>query len=88
MVIGDEPSGSLKEEIKIEQMVKVEILDTSKALMGRRLNIKDKPYIVVPTDYPCALTLQLTNKVMLLWANDEEERQLWVEMLGEMIAHY
>ena len=79
----------MKEEIKIEQIVKVDVLDPSNALVGQKLNTgSDSSYIVVPTDYPCSFAIYLTNRVMLLWANDEEERQSWVESLREMIADF
>ena len=79
----------MKEEIEIDRVVKVDVVDASNALMGERLNLgKDSPVIVVPTDYPCPFSIYLTNRVMLLWANDDAERQNWVNCLREMIADF
>ena len=79
----------MKEEIEIDRVVKVDVVDASNALMGERLNPgKDSPMIVIPTDYPCPFSIYLTNRVMLLWANDEAERQRWVDCLREMIADF
>ena len=47
----------MKEEIKIEQMVSVDVVDPSNALVGQKLNGNDSPYIVVPTDYPCSFAI-------------------------------
>ena len=73
----------------MDRLVKVEVLDASNALLGERLNsAKDSPVIVLPVDYPCPFAVYLTNRVMLLWANDEAERQNWVKCLKEMISDF
>ena len=87
--IFDKPNGALKQEIKIEQIVKVEVIDPYNVLKGKRINPgSDDPYSVVPNDFPCAFTIYLTNRVMLLWAYDELERQHWVRCLREMITGF
>ena len=73
--IYDQPEGQLKEEIEIGRLVKVDVVDAAVAIENQKQNgSKDGPTIVVPTDYPFPFTLYLTNRTMLLWANDEEER--------------
>ena len=70
--IFDHPGGILKEDIKIEQIVKVDVADPSNALLGQKIKTgNDCPYSGVPTAYPCSFTIYLTDRVMLLWAKNE-----------------
>ena len=89
LCIYDQPEGQLKEEVEIGRLVKVDVVDAQYALEEQKQNgNKDGPTIVVPTDYPFPFTLYLTNRTMLLWANDEEERKHWVDCLRTMISEF
>ena len=78
--------GKLKEEIGVKKMRQVEApLDDEIGQTESTAHLAGLDDVQTPTDYPCAFTLYLTDRTMLLWAKTRQERSYWVDAFMELL---